>query len=73
MKPHFIQALTNLIVMAPKVQNPVVVEMVDPVNPKYNLPPMKVAEPKNMGALSSIPARVILIEDIHTFIHYEID
>lgn len=59
--------------MAPKVQNLVVVEKVDPVNLKYKLPLAKSIEPDKMRALSSIPPRVILIKDICAFIHCKIE
>lgn len=59
--------------MAPKVEKPIIVENIDPVNPKYKLPAVIVAEVDKYGALSSISSRVILIEDIHTFIYCKIE
>lgn len=59
--------------MTPKIQKLVIVEKIDPMNLKYKLSLTVAIEIDKDRSLSSISPRVILIEDIHAFIHCKIE
>ena len=58
--------------MVLKVDTPILIEITQEPEPKYKLSLLNTTEVDNIGALSSIPPHVLLMEDIRIFIHYKI-
>lgn len=58
--------------MEENIQIPIVISINDEPTPRFKLYPLKVEDKENVGALSSLPLRVMLTEDIRNFIHKKV-
>lgn len=55
------------------LSTPMLVEVIKEPQTEFKLHPMNAREIDKTGALSSVPSGVLLIEDVHSFIHCKLE